>query len=544
MANETKNNMTIRALKLIDCDICGNERKSPVKCRYCEFSCCTTCFDKYLLTTPGDSKCMNCKAIYDTDTIYNLCSSRKKTYTAYTEFKLNQIIEREKSLFQETLVEIENEREQKKRDKYRQMGTTTVDKAYDHLQKFQMTVLEMASIDETIATDMLSKVGMSLKYIRNLRPAKLLEIRQNINNVIGGRTEEEKKEEMKKNTFIKNCSMPNCKGTLNNRWNCRLCETSHCSKCGEKKVGPTVEGEGKEEVKAGGDVHVCDPNMVQSMEEIKKNSKPCPKCGVCIYKTEGCDQMFCIVCHTAFSWKTLEIETGRIHNPHYYEIMRKNGEIRREDGDVRPCDELVNVNNYWEYLMQCQRALSREAYHKLEETFRFVTELEQLHNERNFVITNRTFLDIRKKYLLNQIDGSTFRTNIKRKNTIFTKNFERCQVLGVTKIAMSEEIKRLFINEAGERRRIITERIVVQDGVRRLITDDFLKLYIQFDSNIQAIIENTNNILEKLGAKYSTPHSKIKFDTDPRRHVVPRYIVVAESKPKARKTTTVDLTED
>lgn len=540
MANETKNNMTIRALKLIDCDICGDERKSPVKCRYCDFACCTTCFDKYLLTTTGDSKCMNCKAIYDTDTIYNLCSSRKKTYTAYTEFKLNQIIEREKSLFQETLVEIEREREQKKLEKYRQIADVAINKAQEHLNKFQMIVLEVAKTDESIAESMVSKVGLSLEYIKNLRCHKMLDSSKEARKMLAGQTAEEKKEEMKKNTFIKNCSMPNCKGTLNNRWNCRLCETSHCSKCGEKKVEVVSIGEGKEEVK-GGEVqqHVCDPNMVQSMEEIKKNSKPCPKCGVCIYKTEGCDQMFCIVCHTAFSWKTLEIETGRIHNPHYYEIMRKNGNIRREDGDVRPCDELVNVNNYWADLMACQRALPREAYIKLEETFRFVTELDQLHNERRHVITNQTFLDIRKKYLLNQIDGSRFRTSIKTKNTIFTKNFERCQVLGVTKIAMSEEIKRLFTNEAGERRRIILERIVVQDGVRRLITDDFLKLYTQFDTNIQAIIENTNSILEKLGAKYSTPHSKIKFTGS-------RYSVSSEVKPKAtaKATATVDLTQE
>ena len=508
MANETKSgNMTI------ECDICGEnmctcsavgcvcKRRSRVKCTYCDFECCSTCFDTYLLTTTGDSKCMNCKAIYDTDAIYKLCGSRKKTYTSYVEFKFQQIIEREKSLFQETLVEIEREREQKKLDKYRQIANVSIGRAQEYLYAFQKIVLEVSNTDESIAENMVSKVGLTLDYIKNLRPSKMIEASQDARKMLEGQTEEEKKEEMKKNTFIKNCSIPNCKGTLNTRWYCRLCETPHCSKCGEKKSGRTsLEGEG--ERKEGDEVHTCDPNMVQSMEEIKKNSKPCPKCGVAIFKTEGCDQMFCIVCHTAFSWKTLEIETGRIHNPHYYEILRKNGNIRREEGDVRPCDELVQAGDYWAELRLIQNVISQDEYRKIEETFRFVAELNQYHNERRFVITNQTFLEIRKKYLLNKIEGSQFRTSIKRKNTEMTKNFERCQVLGVTKLALSEELKKLFRKENGER-----------FGLRREFREDFLLKHTSFTTNTSAIIENTNNILEKLSAKYTTsaPHKKIIF---------------------------------
>ena len=500
MANEQKTNTMPKFH--FDCDICGEKRWARVTCRYCNFECCTQCFDTYLLSTPGDSKCMNCKAIYDMDTIYQLCGSRKKTYKEYGDFKLDQIIQREKSLFQETLVEIEREREQKKLQKYHQVQYS-IEKAQELLVKFQMTVLDIAKTDEAIAESMISKVGMSLKYIKNLRCTKLLDASQEVQKILNGQTPEEKKEEMKKNTFIKNCSKADCKGTLNNRWNCRLCETPHCSKCGEKKAQSQEQGEERKATDV--QVHVCDPNMVQSMEEIKKNSKPCPKCGVAIFKTEGCDQMFCIVCHTAFSWQTLQIETGRIHNPHYYEILRKNGNLRREEGDVRPCDELVYINDYWEELALARTVISREEGNRLEETFRFVTELNQLHNERHFVIRNHTFLEIRKKYLLNQVKESQFKTNIKRKNTEITKNLERCQVLGVTKIALSEELKKLFLNENGERINIHQRR--------RGLGPDFLLKYTTFAKNVEAIIQNTNEILERLSAKYTTsaPHKKIYF---------------------------------
>ena len=52
----------------------------------------------------------------------------------------------------------------------------------------------------------------------------------------------------------------------------------------------------------------------------------------------NCDQMFCVECHTAFSWQTGAVVNGVIHNPHYYEFLRNqgNGTAPRNAGDV-PC---------------------------------------------------------------------------------------------------------------------------------------------------------------------------------------------------------------
>lgn len=63
--------------------------------------------------------------------------------------------------------------------------------------------------------------------------------------------------------------------------------------------------------------------------------KPCPKCCNLIEKEDaGCDQMFCVLCNTSFSWETcLIVDNDSSHNPHYYQWKKKTGELRRHDLD-------------------------------------------------------------------------------------------------------------------------------------------------------------------------------------------------------------------
>tara|TARA_B110001450_G_C17668024_1_gene500599 strand:- start:11945 stop:13153 length:1209 start_codon:yes stop_codon:yes gene_type:complete len=149
------------------------------------------------------------------------------------------------------------------------------------------------------------------------------EVQQNIHRSNIRKIKQNKIEEKK---FIMPCPNEDCRGFLSNKYYCSLCKLHTCPKCIE------IIGYNKNEE------HICDENKVANADLIKKETKPCPSCGERIFKTDGCDQMWCTKqdCNTAFSWKTGEIEKGVIHNPHYYEFQRNqnNGVIPRNPGDV------------------------------------------------------------------------------------------------------------------------------------------------------------------------------------------------------------------
>jgi hypothetical protein len=94
---------------------------------------------------------------------------------------------------------------------------------------------------------------------------------------------------------------------------------------------------------------------VETIKTIQTESKPCPKCGERISKIDGCDQMWCVKCKTTFSWNTGKIRHGHIHNPHYYEYMRNNGGMPREEERVQEGEEVRNPNIEKALVWMCKK---------------------------------------------------------------------------------------------------------------------------------------------------------------------------------------------
>jgi hypothetical protein len=141
-----------------------------------------------------------------------------------------------------------------------------------------------------------------------------------------------------------------------------------------------------------------------------------------ITKISGCDQMWCTACHVAFSWRTGEVETNHIHNPHWYEWQRSRsttGEIPREPGDV-PCggDDnlmlyqtldhvlkrvhgLTTNNSHYIYMMQ----IHREVRHiQRVELPGLRTDTDRARERRN--------LDLRLQYLLKRVDRAEWKRKL------------------------------------------------------------------------------------------------------------------------------------
>ena len=143
-----------------------------------------------------------------------------------------------------------------------------------------------------------------------------------------GPLDEEKKKRQQK--VICKCPGENCQGFILGRsYSCVVCETKICKDCHITLSSPSSD-------------HECKPEDVETARFISRSTQPCPKCKTLIHKIDGCDQMWCTICHTAFSYRTGLEEKGVVHNPHFYEWqrIRNNGEAPRVPGDRPECQEV------------------------------------------------------------------------------------------------------------------------------------------------------------------------------------------------------------
>ena len=217
--------------------------------------------------------------------------------------------------------------------------------------------------------------------------------------------------EVERRQFVRACPYSGCTGFLSTAWKCGLCENWACPDCHE----------GKGKVKDG--PHTCNPDSVATARLLEKDSRPCPKCASVIFKIDGCDQMWCTQCHTAFSWRRGTIETHQVHNPHYYEWMRARGGMPRAPGDV-PCGGLPSLrdltrNHNWP-------TAETAALHGIHRQHNHIHHVVLGQYAVNAVQDNR---DLRIKFMIKDFTDEVFKKKLQQREKARQKKTEIRQVL-------------------------------------------------------------------------------------------------------------------
>ena len=378
--------------KSTSCIICTEKYSKsihkPIECQYCKFEACRECCQKYILneTVP---KCMSPEC--NREWTRQFLSSKFTKVWISRDFKKHRedvLFNGERSLMPATQILVENILRK------------------EHLQEDITQIRLQISILYNRIND------LQREYYRVGRA----------DNGTNGATEEARAK------FVRACPDPECRGFLSSQWKCGICEKWTCPTCHEVK-GTERDVE-----------HVCDPNNVATAQLLATDTKPCPKCGEGIFKIDGCSQIWCVLCHTAFDWRTGKIENV-IHNPHYYEYMRKqgNGEITRNPLDL-PCGQReINHRIATEFV----RLFSD---HKISKTYEQKAELDEYIRRTGHICQSIVHLrrvemprytfdrlvnnqELRIKYMRNQLAEDKFKILIQQSDKKHQKNREIYQVM-------------------------------------------------------------------------------------------------------------------
>jgi hypothetical protein len=417
------------------CSICCEKfGGKKVACPFCDFEACRTCVQTYCLSTAAkDPHCMKCKNAWNREFMDGACS---KSFCK--NHRENVLFEREKSLLPATQPHIQRLREIDESNRQLEQALGELRAAPRH---------EKARLERKI---LLERVILLTNRIRDLEDGHEHGIAPTV-PAVGRR-----------------CPCDGCRGFLSSEtWKCGVCEKKICSECNEEEDGTA---------------HVCNPESVETAKLLKTDTKSCPKCGVLIFRESGCAQMWCPDCHAVFNWNTLEIDTGIIHNPHYYEFQVANAGANvagRNLGDI-PCGGFPTAT-------ELCRAIERFDNDRCLELCRIHMLIVHIQHEELTLAAYRDAdqdvnnLDLRIKYLMNDIDEKEFKVTIQKREKAKNKNRDVANIL------------RMFVDTAS-------------DIMRQVCVEGEILPHLDILNNL---IQYTNTTFEHIHKRYSCATPRI-----------------------------------
>jgi hypothetical protein len=400
----------------MNCDVCtekfNKSSRVRVNCPLCPYKQCASCAETYILGHSSDPHCMNCKKGWSRETLHENFSNKflNKTLKARRE---ELLFERERSLMPETQPYVEVEL------KIRQCTQKTAE-VHKEIAKVRKE-LDSIRHDTDIFTieSAIEKSRERLEKLKIIRGLECEILHHDyarslwVNN--GQRASSIKRQ------FVRSCPANGCNGFLSTSWKCGICDMWACPECHE------VKGTERDAP------HTCDPASVATALLLAKDSRNCPKCASLIFKINGCDQMWCTQCHTAFSWNTGQVETHRVHNPHYYDWMRQSGTLPREPGD-EPCGGLPSIERFRELLGGWPGGRSHE---NRTTTQKILWNIHRIYTHVQWIVQGRYIAedrvggnrDLRVKFMLKDFTEEIFKQKLQQREKAREKKEAIRQVL-------------------------------------------------------------------------------------------------------------------
>jgi hypothetical protein len=365
---------------------------------------------------------MNCKNELDREFIDSSCTVRFRNVEYKTHLE-NILFEKEKARMPETQPEVE-----------RIIKMRTLREKYYSL----LTALRYYRIDRQNALDMEEETEQWDNQI-NTTEVYLAQLTYDMNVLRYNNVEIDTGR-----NFIKMCPNGECRGFIDNDFVCGICKKQFCKKCNEELH----------------ENHVCIPETVETIKFINKDTKPCPKCATMIYKIDGCAQMWCTNCNTAFDWRTGNLVKGRIHNPHFFEFKKRS----REHGDI-PCGGRPSISEL------SDKKASNEILDLLITLHRIDNEL--IHRYGDIYDDDNHHLRI--SYMLNSISEYEFKKELQKRDK------QKCKNTDV------RNIYELFTNS-------------VSDLLRQWI------LYNDIDviQHVKELLDYSNDIIDTIRKRYNS----------------------------------------
>lgn len=457
------------------CEDFNNSKNKRITCPSCDVSVCRDCTRKYLLEKTETPHCMSCKVSWGRE-FYTNALLKSFVNKDYKEHRKKVMLEDLKSKLKDAMPAVSR-----------------------HIK-----VQELSKEDEVIKNK-ISILGEKIYKLR-VESGRINHAIRTIEN--GGDVDKERK------TFIRPCADPNCRGFLSTAWKCGICKKYTCSKCLVLKDEP----EDGEETK--GHVHVCKEEDIKTAETIKSQTKPCPNCGICIEKADGCDQMWCTQCHQAFSWKSGLKVNGVIHNPHFFAWQNAGGVPARVAAPrAIMCGGIPEYNDFQRVVMR-SLLIDRHAFTKDDKTkeeacgVRIIKMIRpalhfthvELANIREKCNQQNNNEDLSIKYILKEIDDSEVMVELMKREKKSEKLMATLHIYEVINLVLTESLRDVYESIIRDATKDSQGNIIYPDGHTPF---DIITRNIK---RIEQIRIYSNNELKKISALYSQTVKLLRWD--------------------------------